>query len=70
MTKPHPGADLEQPGRLRVANRLGAQPEPFDGAPQQHRVADRLGRRDQQQPLRVGRQLLESSPKALLDPPG
>ena len=51
MAEAHPGADLEQPGRL---GRLSAAPviaEPLGRAPQQRRIAGRLGRRDQQQPL-------------------
>ena len=49
-------ADLDQPGRLGRRGRVGADPEPLGRAPQQRRVADRLGRRHEQQPLRVGRE--------------
>ena len=68
MTKPHPRAELEQTRLGRRRRRLGADPEPLGRAPQQHRLADRLGRRDQQQPLRLRRERLEPPPEALLDP--
>jgi len=42
--------------------------EPPGRPPDQHRIADRLGRRDQQQRLRVGGEHLQPAAEALLDP--
>ena len=55
MREPHARAELDQPGGLRRARGLGADPEALGGAPQQARVAQRLGRGRQQQELRVAR---------------
>ena len=50
MPKPHPSAELGQARLDRGRRRFGADPEPRGGSPHQYRIADRLGRRDQQQP--------------------
>ncbi len=57
VTKRHARADREQPVGLRC--RLDPDPEPLGRPPHQHRVADRLRRRDQQQPLGIGREARE-----------
>ena len=45
MPEPHPCAELDQPRRLGRRRRVAPDPEPLGRAPQQRRVADRLGRR-------------------------
>ena len=67
MAKPHPRADLEQTRLGRRRRGLGSEPEPLCGPPQHRRVADGLGRRDQQQLLRLRREHLEAPAEALLD---
>ena len=67
MPKTHPGADLQQAGLGRRRRRLGPDPEPPGRAPYQHRIPDRLRRRDQQQRTRLLREGLEPPPKALLN---
>ena len=67
VTKGHPRADREQ--AVGVGRRLNLDPEPPGRPPHQHRVADRLGRRDQQQLLGIRRQPREPAAKAVLDPP-
>jgi hypothetical protein len=69
MPKQHPGADLQQGGLGRRARGLSRDPQSPGGTPQQHRVADRIGRRQLQQPPGVGWQDLEPPPEAGLDPP-
>ena len=44
-----PSADLEQPCRRGRIRRHAGEPEPVDRSPQQRRVADRVGRRHEQQ---------------------
>ena len=74
---PSAGAD----GGTRPAPPSSSRPSPTAGAiasigepelrrrsPQQRRLAGRLGRGQQQQPLRGGRQLLDAAPEARLDP--
>ena len=54
VTKRHPRADREQP--VGVGRRLDPDPEPPGRPPHQHRIADRLRRRHQQQPLGLRRE--------------
>jgi hypothetical protein len=68
MPEPHPGADLQQAGLDRRGRRLGADAKPLGCPPHQHRVADRIGRRDQQQRTSLLRKGLQPPPEALLDP--
>ena len=49
VTKRHPRADREQP--VGLGRRLDPDPEPPRRPPHQHRIPNRLRRRDQQQPL-------------------
>ena len=49
MPKPHPRAELDQARLDRGRRRFGADPQPRRGPPHQRRIADRLGRGDQQQ---------------------
>jgi hypothetical protein len=49
MAEPHPFADRQQPVGLGRRRGRDAYPEAFGRAPHQHRVADRLRRRDQRQ---------------------
>ena len=53
---------------VRLVNRRERDPEPFASALQQQRIADRVGRCDEQQTSRVLGERLESSEVALLDP--
>jgi hypothetical protein len=69
MPKQHAGADLQQAGLGRRDRGLGGDAKPLGRPPQQHRVADRVGRRDQQQQAGVGRKFVQPPPEALLDPP-
>jgi hypothetical protein len=56
-------------GRPRPpGSRPGCRSQPLGRAPHQHRVADRIGRRDQQQHPGVGRQRVQPPAEALLDP--
>jgi hypothetical protein len=70
MPEPYPCAELDQPGSDRRCRRFGTDPEPPGRPAYQRRVAERLGRRDQQQPPGLRRQSLHPAPEALLDPPG
>jgi hypothetical protein len=67
VTKGHPRADREQ--AVGVGRRLNLDPEPPGRPPHEHRVAHRLGRRDQQQLLGIRRQRREPAAKAVLNPP-
>ena len=49
MTKPHPHAELDQARLGRRRGRFGADSQPRRGPPDQRRIADRVGRCDQQQ---------------------
>ena len=65
MAEAHPGADLEQPGRLRPPR--SATPvihEPLGRAPHQRRIAGGIGRRDDQEPLSVLRQRLGAAARS------
>jgi hypothetical protein len=70
MPEPHPNAELHQPLGLGGIRRIDPDPEPLGRSPHQCRLAGRLGRRDQQQPLGLGRQLPKPSPKTVLDSSG
>ena len=67
MREAHACAELDQPGRLGRPPGLGADPEPLGGAPQQAHIAERLGRRRQEQKLRVARKRLDALKEAVLD---
>ena len=69
MPEGHPRADRQQPLGLGRGRRLHSDPQPPGRPPDQHRVAGRVGRRDQQQPLRRLRQPPEPLPEAVLKPP-
>lgn len=58
MAEPHTRADLDQARCLGRCCRLGPDAEPLGRAPQQHHVADRLCRRQQQQPPGICRERL------------
>jgi hypothetical protein len=70
MAEAHQRAELDQPGRLGRSGRVLADPELLEGAPQQGRVADRVGRRREHESSRVGRERLEPSQEAALDAAG
>jgi hypothetical protein len=61
------GVDLQEPLRLGCGRGVASDPEPLGRSPQEHRIADRLRRRDQKQPPRLGRHLSEPAPEVLLD---
>ena len=69
MPEPHAGAEFQQAGLGCRRRRLRGDPEPLGCPPHQHRIADRLGRRELQQPPGVGRKRVQPPPEALLDPP-
>ena len=68
VTEPHQGAEVDQPGGLGRSCGVRTEPEPVGRAPQQGRVAHRLGRGSQQQSPGVVRKRLEPAQEALLDP--
>src|SRR6516165_5466239 len=68
MPEPHPRPDLQQPVRLGGLRGGSRDREPLGRPPDQHRIADRLGRHDQQQRPRIGGQRLQPTSEALLDP--
>jgi hypothetical protein len=69
MPKQHAGADLEQAGLGCRRRRLRGDAEPLGRPPHQHRIADRIGRRQLQQAPAILRKQLKPPPEALLDPP-
>ena len=68
VAKGNPGAEREQARGFRRPHRLRAEIEALGRPPQQRRIADRLGRGDEQQPLALGGQTFDPLPEALLDP--
>ena len=68
VTEPHKGTEVDQPGGLGGSCGVRSEPEPVGRAPQQGRVAHRLGRGRQQQSPGVVRKRLEPAQEALLDP--
>ena len=52
MPEPHPGTDLDQPRALGRSERVDPETEPFDRAQQKGGIAERFGRRREQQLLR------------------
>ena len=67
MEERHAPAGLQQARRPRRGRGVGADAEPVARAPQQRRVADRVGRRHQHQPPGLGRQRLQPLPELCLD---
>ena len=67
VPEPHPCTELEQPHLGGRPRSLGRDSELFGGAPYQHRLTDRVGRCQHDQPSGVLREHLETSPEALLD---
>lgn len=67
MSKADPLADRQQSGGLCRPNGVGCDPEPLGSTPQQRRLADRLGRGDEQQPLGVRWEFLNSPPETVLN---
>ena len=70
VSEPHPGAELEQPNLGSRSRRLGSDPELFSSAPHQDRLADRIGRREHDEPTGVRREHLEPTAEALLNAVG
>jgi hypothetical protein len=68
VAKGHPGAEGQQARRFRRIRRLGPEIEAPGRPHNKPRIADRLGRGDQQQPPAVSGEALDSLPEALLDP--
>jgi hypothetical protein len=68
MPKAHLRTDLQHLGPRRRLERGAVDPEPRRGSPHQRRVTDGFGRRHQEQPSRLVRELLETPLEALLDP--
>src|SRR5689334_765148 len=67
MWKAHAGAELDQSGLLGRPSRLFTDPEMLGGAPQQAQIAQRLGRRRQEQKLRVARKRPGALEEGVLD---
>ena len=67
MAKAHPGPERDQLCRLGRRDGVGPDPESLGRPPQQCDVADRLGRRGEQQPLGPRRERFEAPEEALLD---
>ena len=70
MPEPHPDPELDQRGLLGRPARATSDPELLGRAPQQAHVTDRLGRRHQQQPLRLARKRPDPLQKGFLDAAG
>ena len=70
MQEAHLGAELDQARRRRGRCRVAGDPEPLGCAPDQQRVTDGLGGRDEQQQARRRRQRGQPLAEALLDAPG
>ena len=68
MTEPHPGTELDETRGQGGAGRVDPESESPGRAPQQGDVAERFGRRRQQEASRLGGQWLELPDEALLDP--
>ena len=68
VAKGHPGAERRAGPPLPQAPPPRAEIEALGRPPQQRRIADRLGRGDEQQPLALGGQAFHPLPEALLDP--
>ena len=66
VTEAHPRAELRKPRHHRGPGGRGADPEPRRRAPQEHGVAGRLGRREEQQAPAAGRQRPDPAPEHLL----
>ena len=67
MTKANAAVELGQPGLGRGRSRLGAYSELHRGPPQQHRIAGRVGRGDEQQLAGLLGQGRHSPPEALFE---
>src|SRR5437879_10918694 len=67
VTKPDPCAELEQPLGLGRVRGLDPDAEPSGGAPDQGRFADRLRRREEQEPAGVRGERREPTLEADLD---
>jgi hypothetical protein len=70
MAEPHPDPELDQPGVLGRHTRVASDPEALGRAPQQAHVADRFGRRHQQQALGLARKRPNPLEEGLLDAAG
>ena len=67
MREAHASVQLDQTGRLGRLPGLAADTETVGGAPQQAQVAQRLGRRRQEQELRLARKRLGALEEGVLD---
>jgi hypothetical protein len=67
MAKAHAGVDIEQPGALGRLEDRADDPENGGRSPQKRRIAQRLGRSHQQQPLGVLGQRLKPPLEALFE---
>jgi hypothetical protein len=70
MPEPHSGTDVDQVGGFRRCSGVGTDPQPLGSPPEQGGVTDRLSGGGQHQQPRLGRQRLEATPEAFLDPAG
>ena len=70
MPEPHPDPELDQSGLLGRPARVASDPDALRRAPQQAHVADRFGRRHQQQALGLARKRPNALDEGLLDAAG
>ena len=66
MTETHPRTELDEPRGLGRRCRVGPDSEPLDRSPQQVHVADRLGRRREEESSGLNRERLKLAEEALL----
>jgi hypothetical protein len=69
MPEPHPGTEVSQACLGRRPRGRSADPQQPRCPPHHHRIVGRVGRREQEQPPRLGRQRVNPLAKAFLDPP-
>ncbi len=69
MPESHLRAELHQPGLGGRRLRPGADAEALGGSPHQHRVADRIGRRELHQAPGLERERVQLPAEGLLEPP-
>jgi hypothetical protein len=67
MEEPDSGPDVEEPSLVRLRRSLSWDPEPGGSGPDESRITDRIGRRQQHQPPAVLGKRPGPASKALLD---
>ncbi len=67
MTEPHAATEVNEPSGLRWDGSVGLDSQLVGRAPHQRDVADRLCGSQKQQPLRLSREFVHPTEKALFD---